>query len=246
MGQNQSSSEEDSAEEEEEEDEKEEEEEKEKLPQSFKNIFKKLPPLVASTCWTCNIEIPNQCRECSSSKKSRSTDDEMKHKALYSTILAYRSVCNKVCHLKQTCNVLLNIKNISELQELFWGPDDGPAPTSQERGTKIKKILTSFWSPTLQEFTFSIGGIPRVEVCERAFLRALGLLSETHGHIPLQWRKIKEKISGNLHSELLEDGKIRMGRDRNASKSEIMKAFIQHYKENQCDMIDELNEKGKN
>jgi hypothetical protein len=174
-------------------------------------------------------------------EQGHSSDSTMKTRVLKATLGHYKNKsCGNTCSYGGKCLEKAGLDLIHDLQLRFWGGDLDKPPTASERNGKIAEILKAAFIPTLKTFKFSIGTRPRLELCEKSFLRALGLLSSETELSTSQWRRQKTTISDSF-DELATKEK-RQNPERPGLKEEMILSFIESYIKDHCDIIDTISD----
>lgn len=113
----------------------------------------------------------------SSINKKRSSDEELKFNAMSKSF----TETAKICRCQQPCSTNVTLNQVSILREDFWGNSESRAPSSQERGCKIRELLKDSYVKKSRKFEFKIKNLavkdPRqpnyyTTVCEGNFIIA--------------------------------------------------------------------------
>jgi hypothetical protein len=185
------------------------------------------------------------------SEQCHSSDRDMKTRVFAATFGQYKNKnCNTTCSNGGKCLENAGLDRIHELQIRFWGGTFDKPPTTSERSVKIANILKAAFIPATSTFKFSLGIETRIEVCEKSFLRALGLLSTESELSTSQWRRQKKALLGESFDELTKQGLFNeltnqekyLIHNRAGRKNEMIMSFIEEYVKDHCDVIDTLND----
>ena len=176
------------------------------------------------------------------SEQRHSSDLDMKTRVFAATFGQYKNKnCSTTCAYGGKCLENAGLDRIHELQIRFWGGALDKPPTTSQRNVKVADILKAAFIPVTKTFKFSLGVKTRIEVCEKSFLRALGLLSTESELSTSQWRRQKNSLLGGSFDELTKQEKYLI-HNRAGHKNEMMMSFIEEYVKDHCDVIDTLND----
>jgi hypothetical protein len=168
------------------------------------------------------------------SKRLKSTDNDLKNFAFDMSRMGMLSCNPSVCKLGGACIQKSTFEDMRQMVNDFWGNHDDCAPSSKTRQLLILNILRSAYRPDEDDFHFYAGNKMKNNrrVCEAAYLILLGLSNNPNASAaPRQWINLRKYVksgaeaAGISYASKKPKGQL-MKSESKKQKTNSAKAFI--------------------